>query len=437
MILETLDGLIRAGIDALQTTCGLTVRHTHVSLVANGSLTFPALGELRIRNGTLQTVHLGCDTALVGQLPTRIAGQKGRSGIEVLAGRVLSSLLEDMEGRRPRGTVANLAVAPLTLHTRGQRTFGIRLETDAGRLFLLTEVPSKFELESARNSDLVTSLVAKYLPGETLQRPRLQAGLAIDNFLVLIRKLELDVCLELPEPDGTCTLRAGFVLAHGPRAGQRALHLCADLADAAQVMPRPGQVLRASVGLEDRSLDFALEVLETGEQALAGGASLPTCWCLLPESIAIGQRRRSFRLPLIEPLAVELECGAGLRLGSPWGDGTAAPQCLAGRLVDLSFEGARVVLPVDLESPVLEQGAPTRCRLTLPGEPGPLTVSAVVRRVTLSLVDRNEWQREVGLEFVVAGDEDRDAAARLREFVLALQRFRLANRIGLAEAPTS
>ena len=76
MILETLDGLIRAGIDALQTTCGLTVRQAHVSLVGNGSLTFPALGELRIRNGTLQTVHLGCDTVLVGQLPERISGQE-------------------------------------------------------------------------------------------------------------------------------------------------------------------------------------------------------------------------------------------------------------------------------------------------------------------------------------------------------------------------
>jgi hypothetical protein len=434
MILETLDGLIRAGIDALQTTCGLTVRQAHVSLVGNGSLTFPALGELRIRNGTLQTVHLGCDTALVGQLPERISGQKGRSGIEVLAGRVLASLLEDMEGRRPRGTVANLAVAPATLHTRGQRTFGVRLETDAGRLFLLAEVPSKFELESARNADVVAGLVAKYLPGDMLQRPSLQAGLAIDSFLVLIRKLEVDVCLELPEPDGTATLRGGFVLAHGPRGGQRALHLCADLADPAQATPAPGQLLRASVGLEDRSLDFTLEVLETGRQALAGGASLPTCWCLLPEVITIGQRRRSFRLPLVEPLAVELECAAGLHLGSPWGDGAGAARRVPGRVSDLSFEGARVVLPTDVESPVLEQGAQTRCHLSLPDDPAPLVISAVVRRVTLGLVDRNEWQREVGLEFVVAGDEDRDAVARLRTFVLALQRFRLANRIGLADA---
>lgn len=434
MILETLDGLIRAGIDALQTTCGLTVRQAHVSLVANGSLTFPALGELRIRNGTLQSVHLGCDTGLVGQLPERINGQKGRSGIEVLASRLLASLLEDMEGRRPRGVVANLAVAPLTLHTRGQRTFGVRLETDAGRLFLLAEVPSKFELESARNADLVAGLVAKYLPGETLQRPQMQAGLAIDNFLVLIRKLELDVCLELPEADGTCTMRGGFLLAHGPRGGHRALQLCADLADAGQALPAPGQVLRASVGLEDRALDFSLEVLETGQQPLAGGASLPTCWCLLPEAITIGQRRRSFRLPLVEPLAVELECAAGLCLGSPWGDGADVSQRVAGRISDLSFEGARVILAPDVENPVLEQGAHTRCHLTLPEEPQPLVISAVVRRVSLSLVDRNEWQREVGLEFVVAGEEDRDAAARLRSFVLALQRFRLANRIGLADA---
>ena len=74
MIPEALDTMIRAGSDALQTTCGLTVTHAHVSLVQQGSLTFPALGELRIRNGTLQKVNLGCDTVLVGQLAGRVLG---------------------------------------------------------------------------------------------------------------------------------------------------------------------------------------------------------------------------------------------------------------------------------------------------------------------------------------------------------------------------
>ena len=129
-----------------------------MSLVQQGSLTFPALGELRIRNGTLQKVNLGCDTVLVGQLAESCpAAVDPRAGIEDPGERVLANLLEDMEGRRPRGSVENLAVTPITLYTRGQRTFGVRLDTDAGRLFLLAEIPSKIELEDAKNSDFVST----------------------------------------------------------------------------------------------------------------------------------------------------------------------------------------------------------------------------------------------------------------------------------------
>ena len=63
-----------------------------------------------------------------------------------------------------------------------------------------------------------------------------------------------------------------------------------------------------------------------------------------------------------------------------------------------------------------------------------MVASALIRRVTLSLADRNEWQRDVGLEFQVTGSDDRDAVARIREFVLALERFQLSRRVDLSGA---
>jgi c-di-GMP-binding flagellar brake protein YcgR len=429
MIPETIDALIRAGADALQTTCGLTVTAAHVSLVQQGSLTFPSLGELRIRNGALQKVNLGCDTVLVGQLADRNGAAGRRSGIEVLAARVLSNLIEEMEGRRPRGTVENLAVAPITLFTRGRRTFGIRLETHAGRLFMMAEIPSKIELEAAKNSDFISGMIGTYMPRDWVTRERLQSGGVIDNFLVFVRKVEADLYLEAPDSCDEVGMHGAILLGAGTMDGCRALKLCVDLADTDLTTPSRGDTFRATVGLEDRSFSFDLSYLGEADQPLTAGARLPCAWFAVPDNIAISQRRRSFRLPPPEFVMAELECVAGVCLDSPWGDREQTRPRSNGQVKDLSFDGARIVLPQSADDPALELGNRVRCHLHLPGEEQPLVISALIRRVTLSLADRNEWQRDVGLEFQVTGSADRAAANRIREFVLDIQRLRLARRI--------
>ncbi len=430
MLLETLDSLIRAGIDALQTTCGLSVTQAHVSLVGNGSLTFPALGELQIRNGTLQKVHLGCDTALMTRLASGADCPDGRSGLEVMANRVLSSLLEEMEGRRPRGVVENLSPAPIALHTRGQRTFGIRLETAGGRMFMLAEIPSKVEMEETNNGDAVSRLIGRYLPPDWMQRRELHSGMAIDNFLVLVRKIEADVFLGVSRGGEGLSLHSSLLLDHGTRCGQRALRLCVDLADSESGPIVRGDTVRASVGLQDRAFGFDLTFLEDDRHALSGGGSLPCAWFAVPDAVAVTQRRRSFRLPLASPLAIEIESDSGIPAASPWGDRTPVRgPVLHGLLSDLSFEGGRVVIPAGADGPMLEQGQMARCRIEIPGDLEPLVISAVVRRVTLSLADRNEWQREIGLEFSVDGSDDAAASARIRDLLMDLQRSRLAHRV--------
>ena len=94
------------------------------------------------------------------------------------------------------------------------------------------------------------------------------------------------------------------------------------------------------------------------------------------------------------------------------------------------------VLPSQRLSPhseISEERAIALWRLS--SERVPVTVtpvaSALLRRVTLSLADRNEWQRELGVEFLGDSAEDREAVARIREFVLALERFQLARRVDL------
>ena len=114
--------------------------------------------------------------------------------------------------------------------------------------------------------------------------------------------------------------------------------------------------------------------------------------------------------------------------------GYTAPRVVAGWSKELRFSGARIGVSVAEDDPGLEPGKRVRCLLRLPGEEEPVVASALIRRVTLSLADRNEWQRDVGLEFQVTGSEDRDAVARICEFVLALERFQLSRRVSLSGA---
>ena len=59
-------------------------------------------------------------------------------------------LADALPGRFARGRVEHLALAPVSLGTRGVRTFGVRCRSDIGQLFLLAEVPSLAEVERAQ-----------------------------------------------------------------------------------------------------------------------------------------------------------------------------------------------------------------------------------------------------------------------------------------------
>jgi len=118
MLLESLNALILAADDALQTSCGLTVIGHHVSLVRQGSLTFPALGELRIKGAALQKVYLGADSLLCSELVSMVEGGGAETGIEALTRRFLQQLLGELDGRNPRGEIVKLEVGPMNLTSR-------------------------------------------------------------------------------------------------------------------------------------------------------------------------------------------------------------------------------------------------------------------------------------------------------------------------------
>jgi len=430
MLLESLNALVLAGDDALQTTCGLTVVEHHVSLIRQGSLTFPALGQLQLKGAPLQEVHLGCDSLLCGQL----AGLEGKStaetGIEALTDRFLNQLLGELAGRHPRGTMHQLDIGPMNLASRGLRTFGIRLETGVGQLFVLAEVPSRMEMELAKGSDYVRAIEATYLPREWTNRQAIAGKLALENFLVFLRKVEGDVYFEIPGNEKVSYVHAGVLLDNGTFDGVRGLKFCTDLSTDAEVALQRGDEVRASVGVGERSLQFRLSYLGAATHALANGAELPCSFFLPPDEVTIAQRRLAFRIPVREEISVELHRGITTNDTSPWGDQDLPDTpLLRGILADLSFSGARVVVTEMNEGPCLRLNSRVVCEIQFPEMEEPLPVLSVVRRVSSRLADRNQRQQEIGLEFLISQDTDRTSLEHIRQFVLAEQRACLAQRI--------
>ena len=429
MIINTLKALIVAGRDALQTTCGLPVTGEHISQIRQGNLTFPALAELEISGGALQKVPLGGDSMLCGHLAEHVATAHGQSGIGALADHFIKQLVEEIEGRYPRGRVVNLDIEPITLQTRGIGSFGFRLETPIGQLYLMAEVPSKMELEMAKGSEYLIGMIETYLPSKWLAIDELTRSSQIDSFLVMLRKIEANVQVDIPAGDGTCYVHTGFLAEQCNFENKRALKLSMDLVEASCGSFEVGDRVNTRVGIQDRSIDFEMEFLAWQDHQIIGSAKLPCMIFSIPDHLMINQRRRSFRISVHSEIPVEIEAQHDVIQHSDSGGEGLAPPRIKGRLADLSFSGARIVGNWQELSSHLSEGDRVRCRVFFPEEPGPLELLGVIRRKTSYLATRNEWRDALGIEFIVTPDMDRMALDYIRQYVLSEQRAWLSRRV--------
>ena len=429
MLLDTLNALNQAGIEALQSTCGLQVQGREVSLVREGRRSFSSVVTLRIKGCSLQMVHIGCDTHLAGKLAELFPAPDGGSGLDVLADSFLSHLLEKFDDRNPRGTVENPQPAPITLHTRGVRTFQFRLDTGQGELFFLAEVPSRAELAIVKSSDFLSSMESIYLPKDWRGGKDLTDLKDVDNFLTFLRKTESDIYLETPAGDGTATLNSGLLVEIRQAKDRSTLKLITDFADPALGVPAPGSAVKACIGIEDRSLEFVLTYQAPATHELASGALVPCALFSMPRMVSIGQRRRTFRVPISVTVRVEIETALGNEEASTWSDGEFVPEVITGRLADLSFSGARIIADHLQLCSCFHKDGRVVCRMHFPDMDEPLQVMGVVRRSTAGLADKDQWQDEIGIEFLVSPDGDRAGLDFIRQFVLEVQRKKLSQKL--------
>jgi c-di-GMP-binding flagellar brake protein YcgR len=224
-------------------------------------------------------------------------------------------------------------------------------------------------------------------------------------------------------------MQSGMLVEACEFANRPALKLVTDYSDSALGVPALGAEVAATVGVGDRSLEFTMTYLGSTVHEMPSGATLPCACFSLPSRVSVGQRRRTFRVSVSEVVQVELESVLGQGEASPWSDAEITPDTIRGRLADLSFSGARIIADHSQLCTNFPKDGRVICRIFFPDQEQPLQVMGVIRRSTAGLADRNEWQDEIGLEFLVAPDGDRTALEFMRQFVLQVQRSKLAQRL--------
>jgi hypothetical protein len=428
MLLENLKLLVKAGTDALMETCGMPVDDVSINQIRQGQITFPGVAKLKFQNGTLESVRLGGDTMLCGHLAEYGPEGEAKPGMEKLAETFLALTLDGMEGRYPRGVIENLDVGPRAVHTRGTRTFGVKFRTPIGQLFVLAEVPSRLEYEQAKGSEYLGGMLSTYLPTSWSSRETIDSTGVIDSFLVLLRKVEGDINVEMGQEGGVCEERNGILIEQCSYGKQRALRVNLNLEHGPASLLNVGDKVCVFVGIADRAVEMDLEYLGAEAYPVAGGGTLDTALFSLPSELRVGQRRRAFRIDLQNSLPVEVEAVDVNADVSVWFANSKGSSGSSGQMIDLSFSGARIIGNPGEFVGEFPKGAMVRCRVFFPDEPAPVSVLGMVRRRDTKLVDRQTYQDEIGVEFAISPEADRDALEKIRQYVLKEQRSVLARR---------
>ncbi len=432
MILESLKALVTAGRNAVQTTCGLPVTCEHIQQVSQGTITFPAMGEVQLKGAPVQHIHVGCDAMLASQMAELVGNKGDDSGISVLVKEFLRILVANIGGRNPSGEIVSLDVGPRSVHTRGLRTFGFRFETALGQLYLLAEIPSRMELELAKGSGFVPSLIRNYLPSDWENIESFDRTTSIENFLIFMRKGEADIHLEIPRQDGTTTVHTGFLVEQIGDRKKRLLKFTVDLAKEEAQALRMGQPIPAKVGIQDRSLEFDLNFNGFAKAHVEGQADVNGMLFSVPEKIRIMQRRQAFRISLSSSIRVEMECAESVIPEELSFSDDGSMPVFRGHLMDLSFSGARIM---GTQGNLVSCGGTdkkVKCRIYFQDNGAPLEIFGIVRRNSSTQSDHGHWTEEIGLEFMIAPGINVTALESIRQYILAEQRTWLAKRVSVA-----
>ena len=427
MLRETLRVLVESG-DAALRRAGFASPEVTVRPLRSRQLMFPRLALLSVSNGTVGRVYVGADGDLATGPPC--ADQPpAETAFGALCEDLLGALLDGMPVPQPTGAVYPLGPQSNTVITRGARTFALCFKSDTGSLYVVGELASRGEIEAAKNSDFETCLVNAHMPRDFRKRDELTASDGVPGAVHCLSELETDIQLEVATDDAEVRVYNGLLWQQTDVEGRQLLQIVTFPPREPASPLLPGDVVTGHCTVGGKTFVFETSYAGPDQIDLLAGIELPCHLFTLPERLVADQRRRSYR---IEPRAV---VRAELIRQPQRGDDSMSSPVTEREIdvADISFSGTRLVAPLDELRSWLVPGDCIRCRFIFPEHAQGFEISGEVRRMTTVMFDRDRWQDDVGLEFLILDDDDRRVMETIRDYVLAEQRVLLSRRVQLSE----
>ena len=443
MIAATLTALIEAGKSSLS-AAQLPVEEIRISPVGAQEIAFTRLAALVVVNSTIRRVSLGADKELAGQLQPAGSVADCAQAFPGLCEHYLDTLIAGLPVRRAEGSFQILDARSQSLYTTGVRTYGLRLKTDRGALFVVAELIAQGEIELIKGSDFESSLVHAHLPRDFASVTELKSKRAIEGALFYLRKMETDIQFEMSAGADHNLYHSGVLWGPGKYEDQRCLRVILPGLHTVGEHLVAGQQVAAHCTIKGKHFVFETTYLGPASIALTEEIGLPCQQFTVPPQMEVIQRRSNFRIEpqsrIVAELDLVLDPESSLVpptevLSAGRQDtvkDTPGSMGVLGQVADLSFSGVRVTAPQNHLCKRFTAGDIVYCRMAFPGEPAIQTVPAQIRRIATVMHERNEWQDTVGLEFLVHDESHRRVVEFIRQYVLAEQRAILAHRVAVA-----
>ncbi len=431
MLKKTLGIIVNACRDAISNACGLEIVDQNIIQVPERAHTFAEMASVRGIHAPVHDLHFACDQQMSQALAS---GATAAKSFAALSEAFYEKLSNEVALISRRGHFARQPAESPTCHQRGIRSFSFEIATEMGRIFVVADLASQLEIGKSKGGDFEIGITNAHMRGDFLNLSELTSGRDIDSLMIVLRKLEADINLELLEGGRTTNVFSGVLMEQAKQNNQRVIRMSWDWPDQESFAISANSEVKASFGILGRLFQFKTPVVGIEMSYLDDDVGLPCALLAMPKAIVTSQRRQSFRLEPTSRVIVEIETAPpDLEMDAqpPRKSKRKQPpkDIVRATVADISFGGAKLVAPRDELMQKFAIDQVVRCTFRFPGVEEGKILYGTVNRLRTFFGSRNTWLDDLGLEFLIDHQPNKPALDYIQQFILSEQRRVLAKRV--------
>ncbi len=413
MFSEYLHHVCRAALDVLSPAVAGDFLACDLVQIDRKEFDFQAVAAAHYTQGPLRRLVVGCEQRLAASL-----AQKWNPVSTVTPVSGLQSFCERLQVRLgAEASFATLGGQTFLVHDSdqfrvfcdGARNFHFRVALAEGRLDLLLDM-------APRNLgctwlDTTLHAAAHDLTGggtgEAVAEPAV-----VERIMVYLCESGADVQVKVTGIGGRLELMPATFIQGGLDRQNRALTLtCARRPGVLDEHETPAEVDLVFI-LQEKLLECTCPVIEQQPGVLDDDIALPVLRLGFPRGVAYGQRRGAFRMTPSTRITGTIQ-----RMSAPEANLGLVRGRIPMEVEDISYTGVRLSLAANAILSGFKGGAPVECRFQLPSPTGPVTVTGLVRR--LSMYSEGKLQRgaNLGVEFDATIGQTEEGLEAIRRYI--------------------